>query len=133
MEDHRDVPLEVLRDFVRSYADVRSIRVIAEDAGLPYNTVRGFVHDGKTPHPRTRRLLALWYLRRLHGVDEFETLRPYVSALRVLLAQAPEPDRDRVMLAVLAGVESGYAAIDVPPPRWVGMLRDRIMRTRPVL
>lgn len=132
--DHRDVPLEVLREAVRSYAEMTSIRAVGEDAGVSRSAVHKFIRVATTtPHPRTRRLLALWYLRRQHGMDELEWLRPFVSALDVLLSEAPEPDRDSVTLALLAGVERGFANVGMPtPPRWVAVLHERITRTRPV-
>lgn len=131
--DHRAVPLEVLREFARSYAELSSIRAVAEDAGVSRSGVHKFITAGTTPHPRVRRLLALWYLRRLEGVDETEFLRPYMAALDVLLSEAPERDRDSVTLAVLAGVERGFANVDAPPPRWAAVMHARIVRTRPVV
>src|SRR5688500_4392342 len=89
VDDHRAVPLAVLRDFARSMAELSSIRLVAEDAGVGRSTLHTFITDGTTPHPRIRRLLALWYLRRQSGLDEIELLRPYVAALDVLLADTP--------------------------------------------
>jgi hypothetical protein len=85
--DHRSVPLDVLRDFARSEAELTSIRLAAEDAGVGRATPHKFITAGTKPHLRVRRLLALWYLRRLPGVHDAELVRPYVSvaeAQRVL-------------------------------------------------
>ncbi len=127
--DHRTVPLEVLREFARSQAELSSIRHVAEDAGVGRSTVHKFITAGTTPHPRVRRLLALWYLRRLSGVDELELVRPYVSALKILFGDVPESSRGRAMLAVLDDVEHAYTAAEEEPPPWVEVLRTRLART----
>jgi hypothetical protein len=132
MDDHREVPLEVLREFVRSYAELSTIRAVADDAGVSYKAVYQFIKAGTTPIPRNRRLLALWYLRRRGGLDDFEILRPYMAALGLLLGGTPEPDRDSVTLAMLAGLERGFVNVGLPPPRWMAVLHERITRTRPV-
>lgn len=127
--DHRTVPLEVLREFARSQAELSSIRHVAEDAGVGRSTVHAFITAGTMPHPRVRRLLAQWYQRRLSGLDELELVRPYVSALEILFGDVPESSRGRAMLAVLDDVERAYtdAAEEIPP--WVNALRTRLART----
>lgn len=127
--DHRTVPLEVLREFVRSQAEMSSIRHVAEDAGVGRSTVHKFISAGTMPHPRVRRLLALWYLRRLSGFDELELIRPYASALDVLFGGVPESSRGRVMLTVLDYVDRAYAEAEEETPRWVTALRSRLART----
>ncbi|HYW13906.1 MAG TPA: hypothetical protein VE871_18225 [Longimicrobium sp.] len=121
--------MEVLREFVRSQAELSSIRHVAEDAGVGRSTVHKFITAGTTPHPRVRRLLSLWYLRRLSGVDELELVRPYVSALKVLFGDVPESSRGRAMLAVLDDVEHAYTSAEEETPPWVEVLRTRLART----
>lgn len=124
--DHRAVPLDVLREFTRSLAEMSSIRHVAEDAGVSRSTLHKFITAGTTPHPRVRRLLALLYLRRAAGVDELEIVRPYASALDVLLGDVPEPLLQTVTLNVLRAVGEVF-----PPdgeheaPRWLEALRRR--------
>jgi hypothetical protein len=124
--EHRAVPLEVLREFTRSVAEMSSIRHVAEDAGVGRSTVHQFIAAGTTPHPRVRRLLALWYLRRVAGVDELELIRPYASALDVLLGDVPEPLLQTVTLNVLRNIGEVF-----PPdgeqeaPRWLEAVRRR--------
>jgi hypothetical protein len=127
--DHRAVPLEVLRDFARSHAELSSIRLVAEDAGVGRSTRHKFITAGTTPHPRVRRLLALWYLRRVSGIDETELVRPYVAALEVLIADVPGPSRGCVASGVLDDVDRGYAVAGEESPRWVKVLRTRLSRT----
>ncbi len=127
--DHRTVPVEVLREFARSQAELSSIRHVAEDAGVGRSTVHSFITAGTMPHPRVRRLLALWYQRRLSGLDELELVRPYVSALEVLFGDVPESSRGRAMLAVLDDVERAYIHAEEEIPPWVKALRTRLART----
>jgi hypothetical protein len=129
MVDHRTVPLEVLREFARSQAELSSIRHVAEDAGVGRSTVHKFISAGTMPHPRVRRLLALWYLRRVSGVDELELIRPYASALEVVFGDLPEPSRGRAMMAVLDDVDRAYVNAGEETPRWVRALRARLGRT----
>lgn len=126
--DHRQVPLEVLREFTRSQAELSSLREVAEDAGVGRSTVHKFVTAGTMPHPRIRRLLALWYLRRVEGINEIELVRPYASALEVLMGDAPESSRGRVMTELLDAIECGYTDAGEESPRWVGVLRTRLER-----
>lgn len=123
--DHRAVPLEVLREFTRSMAEMSSLRLVAEDAGVSRSTVHKFITAGTTPHPRCRRLLGLWYLRRLAGVDELELIRPYASALDVLLADVPARSLRNVTLTVLWGIAEGFSAEGEEAPRWLDVVRSR--------
>lgn len=123
LPDHRAVPLEVLREFTRSMAETSSIRLVAEDAGLNRSTVHKFITAGSTPHPRCRRLLALWYLRRVEGIDEMDLLRPYAAALDVLLAEVPETALRSVTLNVLRSIRDGFAEQEAP--RWLNVMGER--------
>ncbi|HLM68414.1 MAG TPA: hypothetical protein VK358_12835 [Longimicrobium sp.] len=118
--------MEVLREFVRSYAELSSIRHVADDAGVGRSTVHQFITASTTPQPRVRRLLALWYLRRLNGgVDEVTLLRPYRAALAVLLADVPEPSRDRVTADVLGSIGRGFTSVEEAVPGWIDVLLRR--------
>ena len=94
-------------------------------AGVSRSTVHNFITAGTTPQPRCRRLLALWYLRRLKGVDELELIRPYVSALDVLLADVPAASLRNVTLTLLRGITEGFSAEDEEAPRWLDVVRRR--------
>lgn len=122
--------MEVLREFARHQAELRSIRSLAEDAGVGRSTLHKFITAGTRPHPRVRRLLALWYLRRLDGLEETELVRPYLSALEVLVADVPEPSRGPVTTGVLDAVDRGYAAAGEETPLWVNALLTRLSRIR---
>ena len=119
------VPLEVLREFTRSMAEMSSLRLVAEDAGVSRSMVHQFITAGTTPQPRCRRLMALWYLRRLRGVDELELIRPYASALDVLLADVPAASLRNVTLTVLRGIAEGFSGEGEEPPQWLDVVRRR--------
>lgn len=128
--DHRTVPVEVLREFARYQAELSSIRLVAEEVGVGRSTLHKFITAGTTPHPRVRRLLALWYLRRLDGIDETELVRPYLSALNILIGGVQEPSRGPVTTGVLDAVDRGYTASGEETPRWLSALLTRLSRHR---
>lgn len=64
----RAIPLEAIRAFALAELDGSSSRAIAERSGVGRTTLRGFLFDGRRPHPRIRRLLALWYWKETGGV-----------------------------------------------------------------
>jgi hypothetical protein len=80
------------------------------------------------PHPRVRRLLARGCLRQMEGVDELERVRPYLSALAILLLDVPDSSLKDVRLAVLDRIEQGFADAGEEAPRWVTVLRGRLSR-----
>jgi hypothetical protein len=121
--DFRAIPVEVLRDFVRSRAEITSIRQVAAETGLGRTTLHSFVNGETTPHPRVRRVIALWYLDWLETAPDLDVVRPYASALEVLISGMPETQRDGTLAVVLDGLESGYTGGGEPPPRWVELLR----------
>ena len=131
--DHRTIPIEVLRDFARSAAEQSNIRLVSEDAGISRSCLHRFVSAGTMPHPRVRRMLGLWYIRRLAGVNEIDFLRPYFAALDVLLSDATDAVREDVTLDVLKAVETRFGEAGEPAPHWVGVMRDRVTRPRPRL
>jgi hypothetical protein len=121
----RDVPIEAVRELARDYAERSSLRHLAPEIGLGHSTLHNFL-NGAAPHPRVRRLLAIWYLRATGaaGEDE-EAIRPYVSALEILLGGVPDEARDRATAAVLDVLEQGYASSGAAPPGWLRTLRAR--------
>lgn len=123
LKDHRTVPLEVLRDFARARGEATSIANVAEELGLGRSTLYGFISEGRTPHPRARRVIALWYLDWIETAPDFDLVRPYVSALDVLTRELPEEQREAVVNVVLGGLEAGYVGGGESPPRWLATLQ----------
>jgi hypothetical protein len=123
--DHRSVPLEVLREFVRSHAEMTSIRAVAEDAHVSRSTVHKFIASESMPQARVRRLLAMWYLRRVEGGDDPELTRPYTAAIGTILADLPAAAHAGVMADLLDSVSRRCAEAGGSPPPWVDHLRRR--------
>jgi hypothetical protein len=124
------VSLDVLRDFARSRTELISIRLAADEAGVGRSTLHKFITAETIPHPRVRRLLALWYQRHLEGVNETDLVRPYKSALEILLTNVPETSHERVTMDVLESIEKGYTTEGEVAPRWLEALRRRLSRKR---
>jgi transcriptional regulator with XRE-family HTH domain len=122
--DHRAVPLEVLRDFVRSQTELSSIRQVAAEVGLGRTTLHSFVNGETNPHPRVRRVLALWYLQELEQAPDIDVARPYVSALEILLADVPEEKRREAQQSLLEFLEQTHEGGEATP-RWLELLRTQ--------
>jgi hypothetical protein len=121
--EHRAVPVEAMRRFAQDQAELTSIRQVAAEIGLGRTTLHKFVAGETMPHPRVRRLLALWYLRRQgHAAGDDVAVRPYASALQILLGGVPEDVRERTTAEVLDVLERGYATAG-EPPAWLDALR----------
>jgi hypothetical protein len=121
LADYRGVPLEVLRDFAHSRAAMTSIRAIADEAGIGRSTMHKFMLGRTDPQPRVRRLLALWYLRTLAEAEIIDVVRPYLSAMGVLLSGIPQHERDGAT-ADLAGALSTIYDARASLPQWLQML-----------
>ena len=119
----RDIPHEVLRDFVRTRAEATSIRQVAVEMGVGRTTLHSFINAETTPHPRIRRLIALSLLDWHENAPDMDVVRPYAVALEVLIRGVPEPRREATITTVLDGLESGYTGDGTSPPRWVEVLR----------
>lgn len=120
--EHREVPAEVLREFARQQVESSSIRLAAQAAGVGRTTMHKFIYAGTTPYPRVRRLLVLWYIRQVAGVEEVEGIHPCKYALRLLLSHVPRRSRHRVAAEMLSILERGYADAGEVTPVWVTML-----------
>ncbi|WP_420129175.1 hypothetical protein [Longimicrobium sp.] len=119
----RDIPLEVLRDFVRTRAEDTSIRQVAIDMGLGRTTLHSFIGAQTSPHPRVRRKIALSYLNWLQAAPDMDLVRPYAAALGVLTEGMPERQREGAVEIVLDGLELGFCGDGESPPRWLEALR----------
>jgi hypothetical protein len=122
--DHRAVPLEVLRDFVRSQTELSSIRQVAAEVGLGRTTLNAFINAETNPHPRVRRVIALWYLQKLEQAPDIDVARPYVSALEILLADVPEDRKREAQQSLLELLGETHAAVG-EAPRWLELLRTQ--------
>jgi AcrR family transcriptional regulator len=123
--DHRAVPVETLREFARDRAELTSVRQVAAEAGLGRTTLRNFLTRDTTPHPRVRRLLALWYLSEKAKAQKPFSQEDYVSAFDILLEQLPDDHRARATAALVEELVATYvnAGVEIPPA--LAELRER--------
>ncbi len=128
--DHRKVPIEVLREFALAQAELTSLRAVAEDAGVARSTLHKFTHEGTMPHPRIRRLLALWYLRRASAEEVASILRPWRAAVDKLLADLPEQERQSAERELISAVEVIHDRRG-ERPRWLELLAGGAPLPRP--
>ncbi|HEV3050975.1 MAG TPA: hypothetical protein VGX50_11725 [Longimicrobium sp.] len=85
-----DVPLEVLRDFVREMAELYSYRGLATRLGMGHETVRKFItRRTELPHPRQREAYAAFFLELHPG--------GYVEATRTEDRARPLPQLKRLL------------------------------------
>jgi hypothetical protein len=121
----RDVPLDDIRELARDRAELSSLRHLAPEIGLGHSTLHNFL-NGAAPHPRVRRLLGLWYLRETgaEGAEEV-ALRPYASALDILLGGMPDSARPGAAGEVLDVIERLHASSGAKKPAWLQALRDQ--------
>lgn len=122
--DHRSVPVEVLREFVRDQSELSSVRQVAAEIGLGRTTLHSFLAGETTPHPRVRRLIALWYLQKVQETGELEAVRPYAAALEILLSHIPPERRRAAEQEVLDALAQTHAQSNTTPPRWLELLRS---------
>ncbi len=61
--------MSVVRAAVQNRADTTSLHATAEEIGLSYTGLRGFLKGGK-PQPKTRELLLGWYTHQRDGQSQ---------------------------------------------------------------
>ena len=118
-EEVRAVPLEMMRTWFVDRCELASIRTVAADVGLGRTTLHKFVAGNTDPHPRVRRLLAVYYLRMRDGGGEQSDVR---AALDLLAAYVPPAARPGLLAELIAAMRRGFlaAGLDVPP--WLEQL-----------
>jgi hypothetical protein len=122
MQDHRSIPLEVLRDFVRSQAELASFHACARESGVGRTTLHTFATRGtETPHARVRRLIAQWYLKKQTEAPDIDVVRPYVAALSLLFSSLAETERE-TGAALLVEALAGIYGPSEEYPRWLVLL-----------
>jgi hypothetical protein len=123
--DHRAVPVETLRAFARDRAELSSVRQVAAQVGLGRTTLHNFISEDTTPHPRVRRLLALWYLREREKEQAAFSPEAYTSALTLLLDDLPARDRAPAIASLLESVAAAYESAGMPLPPGLAQLREK--------
>lgn len=124
--DHRAVPVEALREFARDRAELSSVRQVAAEVGLGRTTLHNFISADTTPHPRVRRLLALWYLREKEKEKEGTAVSPetYTAALAILLRGIPAEQQAQARAALVERIAAIHANAGVGLPSSLAELRE---------
>lgn len=91
---------------------------------LSRTTLHAFINGDTTPHPRVRRVLALWYLQKLEQAPDIDVARPYVAALDILLSEVPEEKRRNAQQELIEVLTETHQAAGAPP-RWLELLRTQ--------
>jgi hypothetical protein len=124
--DYRSIPVEELRRFTQDQAELTSIRQVAAEVGVGRTTLHKFAAGETTPHPRVRRLLGLWYLRRTREARQEASAAPYAAAMEILLSSLPAEARQAAATELLSLVEARYAASGAERPPWLDALRAQL-------
>jgi hypothetical protein len=115
----RSIPIPKLREFYADLTERNSIRVVAGWCGIGHSTLHNFL-QGAAPHPRVRRLLALYYATAQQGGGQ---TGGRAEALAALLADIPESRRRKAVLDILQALEEGFGNGKVP--LWIAAIRSR--------
>lgn len=101
----RIVPVEVLREAARAYAEATSQRQAAREIGLSGTGFRAFL-DGTDPHPATIRKLTEWYVQHQVAGGGEVTLEAAEAALSLLVAHLSAGERPDGMRRIAEFVAS---------------------------
>lgn len=121
--EHREIPVETLRAWYVDQCELTSLRQTAMAAGLGRTTLHKFLSTNREPHPRTRRLLALYYMRMRGSVDE-QRAADARTALTILAGYFSEAQRAAFVREVLEVIEGGFAREGMKVPGWIRLLRE---------
>jgi hypothetical protein len=116
--DWRDVPLDTLRAWYSDLASLSSLRDVGERVGINHSTLHAFV-SGAEPIPRTRRILAEWYMEQ-HGMDRV----PY-TALDALSMYFPVEARTGFRERFAELMAQQFRESGQPLPPWLAGMLDR--------
>lgn len=120
-----EVDLAKARAYVQARADVRSVRSVAGEIGMPHTSLEKFL-DGSTPHPRNRILIVEWYLREhmVHPARERLRIPPPgldngPGHLAALLAPLDDDARAEAKKSIAAALVDAYRRTGLPEPEWL--------------
>lgn len=122
--EYRAVSVETLREFARDRAELTSVRQVAAEVGLGRTTLHNFISGDTTPHPRVRRLLALWYLREKDKQQKGFAPADFASALAILLDELPAEQRAEATATLVDRIAALYASVGVAIPPGLAALRQ---------
>jgi hypothetical protein len=121
--EHREIPVETLRAWYVDECELASVRQVATAAGIGRTTLHKFVSSDREPHPRTRRLLALYFMRMRGSVDE-QRAADARTAFTILAGFFPPEARERIAAELLDVTERGFEREGLEVPGWIALLRE---------
>jgi AcrR family transcriptional regulator len=125
----RPIPVEVLRHWYAERTTRSSIRQVADAAGVGRSTLHKFVTAGTHPHPRIRRLLALFYEYERDREPDGGPLPPEADALEMLLGGVERGStRVRCTREMLDALDRAHEHEGRAPPGWSVRLREETNR-----
>lgn len=127
--DHRAVPLETLREFARDESERSSLRQVAAAVGVGRTTLQNFIQAETSPHPRVKRLVALWYLKQTTRSEEEESAEAYATALDLLVGALPVERRGEARRTLIEIVERVHGLLGVPLPAGLLAVKERLSPT----
>jgi uncharacterized Zn finger protein len=128
--DHRTVPVQAMRELARDRAELTSVRQVADEIGLGRTTLHNFISADTMPHPRVRRLLALWYLREKEKESASEE-KTYAAAFEILVNSVPPESRDEWRVALATKLAELHAAPGAELPAWLDPFLRSQMKAPP--
>lgn len=122
-EELRAVPIETLRAWYVDECELSSVRRVAAEAGIGRTTLWKFKAEGAEPQPRTRRLLALYYMR-MRGPVDGQRAADARTAFTILAGFFPPEARERIAAELLDVTERGFEREGMEVPGWTRLLRE---------
>lgn len=108
------VPVGELREAARRRVAETNLRSVAAEIGLSYSGLRAFL-NGTEPFTSTVAKLRAWYGRTEAGKVERKR-----AALRELVEDLPESERERAMEEIRAVLRKRWKAAGKDAPEWAG-------------
>lgn len=128
---YRAIPLAVLRDFARDEAERSSIRALASVIGVGRGTLSSFIEASTSPHPRVKRLVALWYLSRTVQSEAEAAEQEVSAALECFVRNLLGSSRQEAGTTIIDYVTGLYKLLRAPiPPRSGGTSGPKQERLR---
>ncbi len=121
----RAIPVEQLRRWYQDQCELTSIRHVCNAVGIGRTTLHKFVAGETIPHPRIRRMLALYYVSRTGLAEPDDDGGVAESAVGLLSRFFPPKNQRRMRVALLDRMEDEFRAAGCEVPGWLPRVRER--------
>lgn len=123
--DRRD-EIEFLRAALRRRAQETSVRQAAAEVGMSHGGVHNFITRNDLPYGKTLAKLRAWYIRQVATGEEALSSEVAGYLIEQMLAAIPPVQRPAAKAEMMEGLERLYRNREVPPPGWLGELRQEM-------